>query len=135
MNYQPLLFSEGAHTHTIHNNSAHVCKKNISARQMNPIHNTCNPTCNLRKCIIFITHSIYGIYESCHEKTGNLHNVTNNSKAQIAMRLCYSDSTINSYSTFYFCLKFQASSHLLYLPVCVRPCQKPRRPVFLSRGF
>ena len=32
--------------------------------------------------------------------------------------------------------KFQASSHLLwlYIPVCVRPGRKPRRPVFSQRG-
>ena len=32
--------------------------------------------------------------------------------------------------------KFQASSHLLWLynPVCVGPCQRPRRPVFSQRG-
>ena len=33
-------------------------------------------------------------------------------------------------------LKFQASSYLLWLhsPVCVGPCQKPRRPVFSRHG-
>ena len=33
-------------------------------------------------------------------------------------------------------LKFQASSHLLWLysPVCVGPSRKPRRPVFSQRG-
>ena len=32
--------------------------------------------------------------------------------------------------------KFQVSSHLLWLysPVCVEPCRKPRRPVFLRCG-
>ena len=33
-------------------------------------------------------------------------------------------------------MKFQASSHLLWLysPVCVGPGQKPRRPVFSEQG-
>ena len=37
---------------------------------------------------------------------------------------------------FYLNLKFQASSHLLWLysPVCVGPGRKPRRPVFSQRG-
>ena len=39
-------------------------------------------------------------------------------------------------SLYYLNPKFQASSHLLWLysPVCVRPGQKPRRPVFSERG-
>ena len=39
-------------------------------------------------------------------------------------------------SLFYLNTKFQASSHLLWLYslVCVRPGQKPRRPVFSERG-
>ena len=39
-------------------------------------------------------------------------------------------------SLFYLNLKFQASSHLLYLysPVCVGPGRKLRRPVFSQRG-
>ena len=39
-------------------------------------------------------------------------------------------------SLFYLNLKFQVSSHLLWLysPVCVGPGWKPRRPVFSQRG-
>ena len=39
-------------------------------------------------------------------------------------------------SLFYLNLKFQASSHLvwLYSPVCVGPGRKPRSPVFSQRG-
>ena len=39
-------------------------------------------------------------------------------------------------SLYYLHLKFQASSHLLWLyrPVCVGPGRKPRRPVFSQRG-
>ena len=39
-------------------------------------------------------------------------------------------------SLYFLILKFQASSHLvwLYSPVCVRPGRKPRRPVFSQRG-
>ena len=39
-------------------------------------------------------------------------------------------------SLFYLNLKFQASSHLLWLysPVCVGPGRKPRSPVFSERG-
>ena len=39
-------------------------------------------------------------------------------------------------SLFYLNPLFQASGHLvwLYSPVCVRPGQKPRRPVFSQRG-
>ena len=39
-------------------------------------------------------------------------------------------------SLYYLNLKFQASSHLmwLYRPVCVGPDRKPRRPVFSERG-
>ena len=50
-------------------------------------------------------------------------------------RLCfrYTDSTIPLLPIY---MKFQASSHLLWLysPVCVRPGRKPRRPVFSQRG-
>ena len=40
------------------------------------------------------------------------------------------------YFFFFLYPKFQASSLLLWLysPVCVRPCRKPRRPVFSRRG-
>ena len=40
------------------------------------------------------------------------------------------------HSLYYLNLKFQASSHLmwLYSPVCVGPGRKPRRPVFSERG-
>ena len=40
-------------------------------------------------------------------------------------------------SLFYLNPKFQASSHLLcmYIPVCVGPGRKPRRPVFSQRGL
>ena len=39
-------------------------------------------------------------------------------------------------SLYFLNLKFQASSHLLWLysPVCVGPGRKPRRPVFSERG-
>ena len=39
-------------------------------------------------------------------------------------------------SLYYLNPKFQASSHLLwlYMPVCVGPGRKPRRPVFSERG-
>ena len=39
-------------------------------------------------------------------------------------------------SLYYIHLKFQASSHLLWLyrPVCVGPGRKPLRPVFSQRG-
>ena len=49
-------------------------------------------------------------------------------------RLCFCIRIVQS--LFFLNLKFQASSHLqwLYSPVCVRPGQKPRRPVFSQRG-
>ena len=39
-------------------------------------------------------------------------------------------------SLYFLNMKFQASSHLvwLYSPVCVGPGRKPRRPVFSERG-
>ena len=50
-------------------------------------------------------------------------------------RLCFCAIRIVQ-SLYYLHLKFQASSHLLWLyrPVCVGPSRKPRRPVFSERG-
>ena len=49
-------------------------------------------------------------------------------------RLCFATQLVQF--LFFLNTKFQASSHLpcLYSPVCARPGQKPRRPVFAQRG-
>ena len=79
-------------------------------------------------------------FEPRHEKTCVLH--MHKQRRRSAARL-----TAQQISTFVFAkeivqppfflnMKFQASSHRLWLysPVCVRPGQKPRRKVFSLRG-
>ena len=82
-----------------------------------------------------IQYSQTEIYEPHCEKTGFLHmrKQRRSGNREADQRLCfrYTDNK----TLYYLNPKLQASSHLLclYSPVCVRPSQKPRRPVF-SRG-
>ena len=61
--------------------------------------------------------------------------ICENKDVEAEHHLCfrYTDSTL---SLFFLNPKFQASNNLLWLysPVCIRPGQKPRKPVFSQRG-
>ena len=76
-----------------------------------------------------------GKYEPHHEKTCFLHICKNKGTVQLRdnhaadLRLCFS---YIEQSLYFLNLKFQTSSHLLWLysPSCVRPGRKPQRQVF-----
>ena len=75
-------------------------------------------------------------YEKRHEKTrfSPMQNKGADETAQLISAFVF--ATRIEQFLFFLNLKFQASIILvsLYRPVCVRPGQKPQRPVFLRRG-
>ena len=77
-------------------------------------------------------------YEPRHEQTGFLFMRKQRHRSVVIAQLisAFVFATRIVQSLFFQNLKFQTSSHLLWLysPVCVGPGQKPRRPVFSRRS-
>ena len=73
------------------------------------------------------------LYELRHKKTVFAYAKT---KTQISLAVAFVFATRIVQFLYFLNLKFQASSHLLWLysPVCVGPGRKPRRQVFSQRS-
>ena len=86
-------------------------------------------TCVSREYVIIM------IIELRHEKTSFMH-MRKQRRRSASLFNAFVFATRIVQSLYFLNLKFQASSHLLWLysPVCVRPGRKPRRPVFSHRG-
>ena len=84
-----------------------------------------------------LTTLFQGIFEPRREKTGLLHmRKQRRRSASLKLISAFVFATEIVRSLFFLNLKFNASSHLLWLYslVCVGPGRKPRRPVFSQRG-